>query len=288
MAVKEAILLIGHGSQDPEGSGEYRAMVQEVSRKLGASVPRIEHAFLEFAPPTIFDAIGRLVEEGVNRIFAVPVMLLDAGHRMLDIPHELSHAMAHYPGLDIRYGDHLGFHQNMMQVVIRRLRNVPKHLTEETGVLLVGRGSSDPVANSNFYKFSRMVWESLSYPWVENGFIGITRPSLPEGLTRTINLGAKTIVVAPYFLFTGKLYKRIVETVKDFRRQYPERTFYVTQYFGLERDVIDVVAERITDVLQGRSTAYHDDWMRGLAEHRYGARAEHSHHHGDVHPGSTS
>lgn len=62
---------------------------------------------------------------------------------------------------------------------------------EETAVLVLGRGSSDPDANSDFFKMTRMLWEKLPYRWAESSFIGVTQPSFPDGLERCLLLGAK-------------------------------------------------------------------------------------------------
>jgi sirohydrochlorin cobaltochelatase len=279
------ILLIGHGTRDDDGATEFRRMV----RRIGAALPahRLAGCFLEFQAPDIQDGVDRLVAGGATEIVAVPVLLLDAGHAMADIPRELARARSRHPAVAIRYGPHLGFHPNLLAVIGRVLAAVgedPRRPAPDTALLMVGRGSRDPVANSNFYKFSRMVWEHYGYDTVENAFVGLTRPSLPEGLDRVEALGARRIVVVPYFLFTGRLYRRIVATVAARQAARPDRSYAVTPYFGLDPLVLDVVRQRVEEAVAGVSTAGQDAWMRPLAEARYGPREEgHSHPHDHGH-----
>jgi sirohydrochlorin cobaltochelatase len=275
------ILLIGHGTRDADGAAEFRQLVRHIAQALPEH--RLAGCFLEFQEPDIPTGISQLVAAGATEIVAVPVLLLDAGHAMVDIPRELERARSRYPTVAIRYGPHLGFHRNLLAVIGRVLAAVgedPHHPHPETALLLVGRGSRDPVANSNFYKFSRMVYEHYGYDIVENAFVGLTRPSLPEGLARVEALGARRIIVVPYFLFTGRLYQRIVATVAARQAAETARTYRVTPYFGLDPLVLDVVRQRVEEAVAGRSTAAHDDWMRPLAETRYGPRQTHAHHHG--------
>ncbi|AUW94056.1 MAG: sirohydrochlorin chelatase [Sulfobacillus thermotolerans] len=281
------MLLIGHGSQDAEGSQQFDEMARQVAQRLqqSHSIP-VHRAFLEFAEPAIGPYIDVLVAEGTMQITAVPVMLLDAGHCMEDIPHVLHASLHRHNGLQIHYGNHLGFHPALQDVLLRRLAPYPP--TPQTGILFVGRGSSDPVANAHFYQLSRMLWERTQYEWIENAFIGITFPRMAEGLERLYRLGMRRVVVVPYFLFTGTLFKKIKAIAQQFAADHHGVEVAVTDYFGLENDVIEVVVQRVTEALDHISTASDTDWMRPLAQHRYplshhhgpGHSHDHGHHHG--------
>ncbi len=273
-ALVDGILLIGHGSRDEEGAEQFNQMVRRVSQRLRPLLPvPVYGAFLEFAYPRIGETLTRLAHQGMRKILAVPVMLLDAGHKVHDIPHELAEANKMNAGVDIQYGDHLGFHPDIMTVLMRRVQ--PYTPNDGTGILLVGRGSSDPVANAHFYQMSRMFWEGSQYSLVENAFIGITRPDLPEGLERMYRLGVQRLIVVPYFLFTGALFKKIEDISASFARRHKNLTVHVTQYFGLEDEIVELVVQRTNEALFGKHTAYDVEWMRTRAAHRYLS----SHHH---------
>ena len=97
---------------------------------------------------------------------------------------------------------------------------------------MVGRGSSDPDANSELFKLARLLWESRRYPWAEVCFIGVTAPSLPEGLARCRALGARRVLVVPYFLFTGVLIPRIHRLVDEFVAAHPGLEARVADYLN--------------------------------------------------------
>ena len=55
-----------------------------------------------------------------------------------------------------------------------------------------------------------------------------TRPRLEEGVEDRLSGWAKRVVVFPNFLFTGKLYKRVMEIVRSIEEQHPEVPFRLT------------------------------------------------------------
>ena len=75
--------------------------------------------------------------------------------------------------------------------------------------MVVGRGTSDTSANAEAAKLTRIVNENMGFGWADTVYSGVTYPSVGVGLEKLMKLGFKRIVVAPYFLFTGRLIKRI-------------------------------------------------------------------------------
>jgi precorrin-3B C17-methyltransferase len=149
---------------------------------------------------------------------------------------------------------------------------------EDTVVLLMGRGGSDPDANSDFYKLSRLLWERTSYKSVESCFIAIAKPSLPEGLERCLLLGARKIIAVPYLLFTGVLIRQFNERVAAFAADHPEIEVEIGSYLGPHPLLADMLLERIDETLSGRSFANCDN-----CKYRSEAGAHHHHHHDHAH-----
>jgi sirohydrochlorin cobaltochelatase len=67
----------------------------------------------------------------------------------------------------------------------------------ETLLVVVGRGSSDPDANSNVSKVTRMLVEGLGFGWGETVYSGVTFPLVEPGLRHAVRLGFRRIVVFP-------------------------------------------------------------------------------------------
>src|SRR5438270_283678 len=92
-----AVLLCGHGSRDPDAIAEFELAA-------AALCSRLQHDFatgyLEFAHPTIQEALGQLTARGARQILAVPGMLFAASHVKYDLPWAMTSCMADNPGIE--------------------------------------------------------------------------------------------------------------------------------------------------------------------------------------------
>src|SRR5918999_398205 len=213
-----ALLIVGHGSRDPRGAQEFHELVA-LMRERNAGLP-IEGGFIELSRPPISECVERLVGSGSHEISAVPLMLLAAGHAKDDIPATLVREKIEHPEVNFHYGRALGIRPELLELMDEKISAVvPEDEKEETAVLVVGRGSSDPDANSDLAKIARLFYEGRPYPLVETAFVSLTPPSVPEALQRCERLGARRVVVFSYFLFTGVLEERIRKQSERFAAQ---------------------------------------------------------------------
>src|SRR5260370_29254252 len=90
-----AILIAGHGSRDPDGIAEFLDLARHF-RKHRPEVP-VEIAFLEFARPTIQEAIDRLVHEGAPTIVLFPRVRMAAREAKNDKASEVHCPRAPHP-----------------------------------------------------------------------------------------------------------------------------------------------------------------------------------------------
>ena len=282
-----ALLLIGHGSRDADGQREFLAFAARVQQAAGDRP--VVPCFLELAQPTIGQGIRRCLELGYRDIAAVPVLLFAARHNKSDVPAEFDHARQHHPDLQIRYGRHFGITTEIVDGLRTLLEQAerqsarPEIGRDRTVVLLVGRGSSDPDANSDVCKLSRLLWEGSGLLSVETCFIGITHPRMAAGLRRCLLLQPDRIIVLPYLLFTGVLVKRIVAMARDFGQAHPEVEVLLTDDIGELPIFLDLLFEREREALEGTVAMNCDacKWRRaGLtAQHSHGHAHSHDHQH---------
>ncbi|NLY79081.1 MAG: sirohydrochlorin chelatase, partial [Lysinibacillus sp.] len=174
----KAILFVGHGSKLEAGNNEVREFVEQLSPLIDANL-LVETCFLEFAEPTISQGIDYCVEKGATEIYVIPIILLHAGHSKIHIPAEIVEAQNKYPHVKFTYGEVVGIHEEILQILLERLQEIgfdtqAKH--EDTAILLIARGGSDEYANGDFYKITRLLWEKLDVPIVESAFMGVTEP----------------------------------------------------------------------------------------------------------------
>ena len=80
---RTAIVLLGHGSRDPQWAEPMRRIQALVAAR--ADPPVVSLAFLEFATPGLEQAIGTAVAQGAERVRVVPIFLGQGGHLRRDV-----------------------------------------------------------------------------------------------------------------------------------------------------------------------------------------------------------
>lgn len=277
------VLVCGHGSRNRLAVAEFAALADRLRSQL-APVP-VEHGYLEFARPILRDGLESLRAKGVRHILAIPAMLFAAGHAKDDIPSVLN-TYAAETGLKIDYGRELGVDLKMIQAAGARIRSTidaaPLLPAHETLLVVVGRGSSDPDANSNVAKVTRMLVEGFGFGWGETLYSGVTFPLVEPGLRQLMRLGFRRLVVFPYFLFSGVLVSRIREHTQRVAIDHPEVEILQVPYLGDHPMVLETFAERVAEVLRG-DTAMNCSLCKYRAQvlgfEQHVGLPQHSHHH---------
>jgi sirohydrochlorin cobaltochelatase len=245
-----ALLIVGHGSRDSRGAAEFHDLVDLVRRRNPSLT--VEGGFIELSRPPISECVDRLADRGARNAATVPLMLLAAGHAKDDIPATLVREKRGHPEMSFSYGRALGIRPELLELMDERISTVVLEEEKgETAVLVVGRGSSDPDANSDLSKIARLFYEGRPYPVVESAYVSIAQPDVAEGLDRCLKLGAKHVVVFSYFLFTGVLEQRIRGQGEAFALANPGVEVRYAGYFGPDELVADLVVERYTEAVEG-------------------------------------
>ncbi|MBV9863688.1 MAG: sirohydrochlorin chelatase [Alphaproteobacteria bacterium] len=246
---KTGVLICGHGSRDPEAVREFELLAKALRPRL----PQYAFAtgYLEFARPTIRDALAGLAAAGAQRILAVPGMLFAASHVKNDLPWEINSFSAECPGADVRLARDLAIDPKLLRAAADRIAAVVPEGREDTLLVVVGRGTNDPDANSNIAKIARMLWEGLGLGWAEIAFSGVAHPRVDAALTRATRLGFRRIVVFPYFLFTGVLVKRIYAQTDAVAERFPDLLFAKAGYLRDHESVLDTFVDRVGELESG-------------------------------------
>ncbi|HEY2276834.1 MAG TPA: sirohydrochlorin chelatase [Streptosporangiaceae bacterium] len=245
-----ALLIAGHGTRDAAGVAAFAALTERVARLNAGQLP-VAGGFIELSEPPLKDAVTDLAAGGHRDLVAVPLMLSAAGHSKGDVPAALARETARHPGLSVRYGRPLGPHPVLLNLMAARIEAVTAGLSGPPAVLLAGRGTSDPDGNADVVKVARLLWEGRGYEFAETAFISLARPSVPEGLERCRRLGARSIVVARYFLFPGVLPDRVTEQAAEFAAAHPGLDIRVTDVLGDCDEIAGLVVERYREALDG-------------------------------------
>lgn len=281
---KKGIMICGHGSRAKSAEEEFALLAKGV-RRLYPDIP-VEYGFLEYSAPNIHMGLDALRDAGVSEIIAVPGMLFAATHAKNDIPSVLTTYQDKNEGLTVRYGRELGLHPQMIAAFQARILEAlgVDHVHDgdlyDTMLVVVGRGTSDTLANAEAARLTRIVAENLGFGWSETVYSGVTFPSVGRGLEMALKLGYKKIVVAPYFLFSGKLIDRIYNYVDRVAASVPDVTFYKAHYLSDQDHVINTFAERIEEAATG-TIVETQDLMASFKDRLAKGEVEVHHHHAE-------
>jgi sirohydrochlorin cobaltochelatase len=284
--VRTGVMVCGHGSRDPDAIREFQAMARALGRSL--SQYEVESGFLEFARPVIRDGLEALKSRGVRRILAIPGMLFAAGHVKNDVPSEINEFARANPDIELHFGRDLAIDPRMLRAAAERVEEAerragPRVARGDTLLLVVGRGTNDPDANSNVAKVARMLWEGMKFGWAEPAYSGVTYPLVDAALSRAVRLGFKRIVVFPYFLFTGVLVKRIYQWTDRAAAANPDIEFVKADYLNDHPLVLETFIDRVHEITAGTGNmncqmCKYREQIVGFEKDRGAPQAGHHHH----------
>ena len=99
----KAIILFAHGSRDPAWFAPFEQLRSRVlaAQSTQSPAPMVQLAYLEFATPSLPDAIAAAVLAGATALRVVPVFLAAGAHVRHDLPLLIQAAERAHPALQI-------------------------------------------------------------------------------------------------------------------------------------------------------------------------------------------
>ncbi len=277
MNKREIILLIGHGSRHAPGNSEILHFADRWRQRNPKQT--IDVCFIELAEP-LLDAGLDSAAAKAERVIAVPLILNAAGHVKMEIPEYLEQARSRHPETQFIYARHLGANNQTLQILKRNLHQTLLQMDSpdprSTGVIILGRGSSDRIANGELSKMARWLFEESEHELVEIAFTGITHPRLERAVQRQLQQGMTQIAVLPYYLCTGTLMERINRQIGHLQAQYPQLRLGCASYFGFEDEIFELLDQRVADARGDKNGA---QMMECDGCHHRADSAPHGHEH---------
>ncbi|HEV8109399.1 MAG TPA: CbiX/SirB N-terminal domain-containing protein [Burkholderiales bacterium] len=117
--MREGIVLVAHGSRDPEWSRPFEGIAASLALKLpavGVGLAYLEHG------PSLDETVTALVAKGVASIRVVPVFLGQGGHVKDDLPRLLHQAAR--PGLTLRLDKPIGEQSAVIEAIASAISGV--------------------------------------------------------------------------------------------------------------------------------------------------------------------
>jgi sirohydrochlorin cobaltochelatase len=241
----DGLLLVGHGSRSDEGAGEMLVL----ARLVGAALPdvAVDAGFLEMSDPPAGPVLDRLAAAGCGRVVVLPLVLLGAGHAKSDVPALVLEARQRHPDLHVHFGSPLGVSRDLVGLLGGALSAAGG---SGLPMLLIARGTSDPDANGDAHKVSRLLGEWVGAPFVHTAFTGVTAPKVADGLAVFDRLGYRRMAVAFWFLCTGVLIERARADIAAFSAASGVEVVDAG-YLGPDPRVVPAIVERYEEAMRG-------------------------------------
>ncbi len=243
----DGVLLIGHGTRDAVGTEQFFDLGKRLALRL-SPLP-VECCLLELQSPTIDDGWRSLMQQGVRRILAAPLLLFSAGHAKSDIPDALNRCQRLSQGISWQESRALSRAPELLRLVLGRLDESLKDVAvagDNTAILMVGRGSFDPCAQADMKLLTHWVAGQRSAKIIATAFYAMANPRLSDVLRGIAkNVAIHSIVVQPHLLFAGSLHQSIISQVQEIEREFPNKQFIVSSYLGPEEEVVDAILRRL-------------------------------------------
>jgi sirohydrochlorin cobaltochelatase len=251
--MKEGILLCGHGSRKTAGVEEFKKLVEILKGRYKTTF-EVDYGFLEFNHPLFEAAVERLYSKGIRTIYALPVILFAGAHAKNDIPYELNTIQSCYPDLKIKMGSPIGVNSHVLDLAKKRIEETELTLTtidrKETCLVVVGRGTTDPDANSDVNKLMSMLWEGMGFGFATTAYSGTAFPSVDQSLNLVEKLGFKRTIVIPFFFFTGVLLDRVYSILEE-KNNASSQEFVYTAPFGTDELMLKAFDDRLDEAING-------------------------------------
>ena len=113
------LLLVAHGSRRQESNLEIESLSKKIAKIESKESDKVMPAFLEFASPSIPEAIKKCSEIGAAKVTILPYFLSAGVHITRDIPNEISEASQNTPDLDIQIANYFGSRDEIAEILMK-------------------------------------------------------------------------------------------------------------------------------------------------------------------------
>ncbi len=113
--MKTAVIILGHGSRRQGASDPLADLA--FALKNDRRIDIVEHAFLQYVPPSLPEIVAHCVRQGAERVVIVPFFVQPGAHVTRDIPELVEQLRRQYPRVIFAVTGHVGGHPLMMKIV---------------------------------------------------------------------------------------------------------------------------------------------------------------------------
>jgi sirohydrochlorin cobaltochelatase len=113
----QALILFAHGSRDPAWFAPFETLAARV--RVHSPHTDVRLAYLEFAQPSLQEAIDAAIAGGAREVRVVPVFLAAGAHVRNDLPLLLEQAREQHAGVKFELRPPVGEHDGVLEAISR-------------------------------------------------------------------------------------------------------------------------------------------------------------------------
>ena len=118
------LMLVAHGSRREESNLEIESLAQKIALFKVKEFEVVMTAFLEFAKPSITEAIDNCTFIGATKVTILPYFLSAGVHIAKDIPSEVEKGAQKNPNLRIEIADYFGSRDEIAEILVKTALNI--------------------------------------------------------------------------------------------------------------------------------------------------------------------
>jgi len=250
----EGVLLVGHGSHCKISAAQMHTIRDHTAAAMPDKI--VEVGFLEMTAPPAGVVLDEMVARGCRRIVILPLMLLAASHSKSDVPAIVVEGRLRHPEVEMIFGSPLGVSPELVEI---GANNIEAAGGSGLPLVVVARGTSDPDANGDAVKLSRLLGEWVDTDFLYNGFTGMTWPLVPDALNTVAALlpepsgQPRRVALFFWFLCNGKLIERARNQIAEFTEASGIEVIDAG-YFGPDPKLVDIIERRYAEAIDGVPT----------------------------------
>jgi len=217
---KLGLIIVAHGSPRPEWNTPVLNIEKEVKSILSERgdnpFSQIRVALMEFCEPSINTVINGFEDDGMDKVYVVPLFIAPSGHSLFDVPtilglysdretletlKEEGAAIAD-TRIKITVGPTLNTGNVLKEILLTRVMELSTEPESEAVVLLAhGDESFEPIWSSMCREIGAYVCSETGIPYFDYAFVEIGQSFISEGVPIILEAAGKhqkTIVVGIY------------------------------------------------------------------------------------------
>ncbi len=242
-----ALCLLGHGSRDPEGIEEFLILWKKLRERNFCQITA--GGFLEFAEPTVAEAMSTCHCNDIKNIIILPSILFSGEHTQKGIPGIVREIFRDHPEINLIFAEPLGTQPEIMEVCQARIEEGEKSqkksiLRSETLLMIVGHGSRDTDFNSQVERNLSRLGTKLGFGKTVICFAGASEHSLEDMQEKFSPQGFHRVILLPFFLFTGFWVKHVHALADTFQKKHPNIEFLKATCLKHHDMIVDALIQR--------------------------------------------